>query len=117
MTADLELEARPITGPRPIEIRTITTVEEAAQCHAVFFSRADSRLEENWLLALRGKTVLTVGESDRAIEHGAVIRFVMEGKKIRFEACLPAMERAGLKISSDMLRYARTVHNETKTPR
>ncbi|MBK9991986.1 MAG: YfiR family protein [Verrucomicrobia bacterium] len=110
--ADFEQEARAIAGPRPIEVRLVTTPEGATRCHAIYISKADSRAEENWLQALRANPILTVGETDRAIEYGAVIRFVTEGKKIRFEVSRPAMERAGLKISSDMLRYAKTVHNK-----
>jgi hypothetical protein len=116
LTADLEQEARAITGPRPVEIRVVATPDEAARCHAIFLSRADGRIEENWLQMLRGKSILTVGESDHTIEHGAVIRLVMEGKNIRFEVSRPAMEQAGLKISSDMLRYAKTVHNQALPP-
>ena len=117
LSADLEQESRPIAKPRSIEIRLVATPEEAASCHAIFFSRTDNRIEEAWLLALRNTPVLTVAESDHAIEHGAVIRFVMEGKKIRFEVSRPAMERAGLKISSDMLRYAKTVYNQPEASR
>jgi hypothetical protein len=117
LNTDLEQESRPIAKPRPIEIRQVTTPEEAARCHAVFFSRADNRIEEAWLLALRNSPVLTVGESDRTIERGAVIRLVTEGKSIRFEVSRPAMESTGLKISSDMLRYAKTVHNKPEAPR
>lgn len=116
IATDLEQEARPITSPRRIEIRTVTTPEEAALCHAVFLSRADSRLEESWLLALKEKSVLTVGETDLAIKRGAIIRLATEGKKIRFDVSRPAMDRACLRISSDMLRYARTVHNTSEAP-
>ncbi len=111
IAADLKQEARPITRPRPIEIRTIATPEEATHCHAVFFSRTDSYQEESWLVALKGKPVLTVGESDQTIKRGAIIHFVAEGKKVLFEVSRPAMERSNLKISTEMLRYAKTVRN------
>jgi len=113
LTADLEQQARAIAGIRPIEIRAVANQEEAACCHAVFLSRN----EESWLSGLRDKAVLTVGDSDRAIERGAVIRFVLEGKNLRYEVSRPAMERAGLKISTDMLRFARKVYNQPTPPR
>lgn len=116
IATDLEQEARPITSPRRVEIRTVSTPEEAARCHVVFLSRVDSRIEENWLQALKEKSILTVGETDHAIKHGAIIRLATEGKKIRFDVSRPAMDRASLKISSDMLRYARTVHNTSEEP-
>ncbi len=116
LATDLEKEARPITRPRRIEIRTVTTPEEAALCHAVFLSRTDSHLEEKWLLTLQEKSILTVSETDLAIPHGAIIHLATEGKKIRFDVSRPAMDRANLKISSDMLRYARTVHTPSEKP-
>jgi len=116
LTTDLEQEARRITSPRRIEIRTVSTADEAAHCHAVFFGRTDARQEENWLPALQEKPILTVGETDRTIKHGAVIRLVTEGKKVLFEVSRPAMDRASLKISTDMLRYAKAVHNMPEEP-
>jgi hypothetical protein len=104
---DLDREADGIAGKRRVEVRRVTTPEEAGQCHAVFISKAESRNEDDWLRALRDKPILTVGESGQTIENGAVIRLLPRGKGGRlFEVSRSAMERAGLKISADMLRYA-----------
>jgi hypothetical protein len=57
--------------------------------------------------------VLTVAETADALAQGAVVGFVMEpkagGAKLRFDASLPAMLRAGLRISTPMLVSARRV--------
>ncbi len=116
LTSDLEQEARRITSPRRIEIHTLSTAEEAAHCHAVYFGRSDARQEEAWLLALQEKPILTIGETDRTIKHGAIICLVTAGKNVLFEVSRPAMERASLKISTDMLRYAKKVHNSPEEP-
>ncbi|MGH9515816.1 MAG: YfiR family protein [Terriglobales bacterium] len=41
--------------------------------------------------------------------NGGMIQFVAEGKKIRFEVNLTAAQRAGLTMSSDLLKVATAV--------
>jgi len=103
---------------RPVEIRLVGTVEEAAACHIVFISRQEARQQPAWLARLRDLPVLTVAETNEALGQGAVINFVTEpanrGAKLRFDASLPAMQRAGLHISSPMLVSARQVQRTSK---
>jgi hypothetical protein len=103
---------------RPVVIRLVGTVEEAAACHIVFISRQEARQQPAWLARLRDLPVLTVAETEDALAQGAVIAFVMEsgarGAKVRFDASLPAMQRAGLHISSPMLVSARQVQRGKK---
>jgi hypothetical protein len=110
---DIDREAKGITGARRVEVRRIATPDEAGQCHAVFISKAENeKNEEEWLQALKDKPILTVGESGQSIEHGAVIRLLPRGKSGRlFEVSRAAMERSGLKLSADMLRFADVVPN------
>jgi hypothetical protein len=106
---------------RPVEIRSVRTVEEAAQCHMVFISRQEARQQPAWLGRLRDLPVLTVTETEDGLAHGAVIMFSMEqknsGAKLRFDASLPAMQRARLLISTPMLVSARLVQREPQEGR
>ncbi len=103
---------------RPVEIHLISTVEEAAACHLVFISREEARQQADWLGRLRDLPVLTVAETADSLMQGAVVGFVMEpkagGAKLRFDASLPAMQRAGLRISTPMLVSARRVERGSK---
>jgi hypothetical protein len=103
---------------RPVEIRLVRTVDEAARCHIVFIGRQETRQQPVWLGRLRGLPVLTVAETEDALEQGAIIIFAMEpkpsGAKLRFDASLPAMQQAGLHISAPMLVSARVVRREPK---
>ena len=60
-----------------------------------------------FLRAARTAPVLTVGESADFIAQGGVINFVRDGGMIRFEIDQEAATRAGLRISSRLLRLAR----------
>lgn len=108
--AALEMTARAQQGGRPLQVRPVRTAEEAAQCHVVFISKAESRNEAAWLEALKDKPVLTIGESGQTLTRGGVLEFVIENKRVRYEASWPAMARAGLKIGAPMLASARKVH-------
>ena len=50
--------------------------------------------------------MLTIGETDRFIENGGMLNFVLDGAKIRFQANDAAVKRAGLKVSSKLLSLA-----------
>jgi hypothetical protein len=57
--------------------------------------------------ALKGKSILLVGEASDFIRAGGMIRFVIEGGTVRFEVNQNSAERSGLKISSKLLRVAK----------
>jgi len=58
--------------------------------------------------------MLTVGEGDDFPAAGGVIGLVIEDNKVRFDVNLEAAERAGLKISSKLLKLARNVRERRK---
>jgi hypothetical protein len=53
--------------------------------------------------------VLTIGDVDQFAELGGMINLTTEDKRIRFEVNVQAIERAGLKAGSQLLRLARIV--------
>ena len=106
----LEEEAKGVVGTRPVQVRRISTVEEAVRCQVVFIGEAESRNEREWFGALRGTPILTVGESDWTFEHGAVMRFVIKkNKTVRFEANLNLAKANQLGLSERMLAVASKV--------
>lgn len=106
----IDLEARGVTIPHPVQVRRITRIEEATNCHVVFISGSESRTEAVWLEALKGKAILTVGDSDLSIEHGAVMRFVLRNRNVQFEASLAAAEENRLTLNERMLAVAARVY-------
>ncbi len=62
------------------------------------------------LKALRGQPVLTVGESSGFAERGGVVGFrLSDDGRVAFDVNLEQAGRAGLKVSSQLLRVARVV--------
>ena len=67
--------------------------------------------------ALRGSSVLTVGETAGFLESGGMINFLMEGNKVRFEINLASARQAKLQVRSQLLRLAQRVISEEPSDR
>lgn len=114
-----ETMAGQVSQQRPLSVRRVTDADAAEDCHVVFIGAPDDEPPVNeqtsqWLDRLAGHPVLTITETAAALELGAMLCFVTEGEdgqaRIRFEASLRPMHRAGLTASSKMLVAARKVH-------
>ncbi len=91
---------------RPLVIKQFASLGESTNCHILFISTSEKKRLPEIFEAVRGTSVLTVGETDRFIETGGMVNLVHEGSKIRFQINEPVAKSAGLKISSKMLSLA-----------
>ena len=91
---------------RPLLIKQFASLGESTNCHILFISASEKKRLPEIFEAVRGTSVLTVGETDRFIETGGMVNLVHEGSKIRFQINEPVAKSAGLKISSKMLSLA-----------
>jgi hypothetical protein len=81
-------------------------VEEIKTCHVLFIGRSETERLEKIFAHLKGRNILTVGDSGVFAETGGMVQFISENKKIRFRINLAAAKAAGLTISSKILRVA-----------
>lgn len=96
-------------GDRGMEVRHLRQSQEIASCHVLFIGKAEVNETTALLGRLQHSPVLTVGETDGFLSAGGIIRFCLEGNKVRFEINRQAAESAGLKISSRLLLLAKNV--------
>jgi hypothetical protein len=97
-----------VVGGRRVVVRRMKEVPAAKQCQVVFVSPMIKDVPQ--LLSNVGPGVLTVGEEpDSFLRNGGVISFVIENRHVRFDINQSAAENAGLKLSSRLLRVARSV--------
>ncbi|HEX4645009.1 MAG TPA: YfiR family protein, partial [Verrucomicrobiae bacterium] len=82
------------------------SVVEATNCQVLFISASERKRFPEILDALRGKCILTVSESDRFIQAGGMINFIIVDRKVRFQINNQPARKAGLTISSDLLNLA-----------
>ena len=95
-------------------VRLVSVVRpvEADRCHAAFIAARNSTSPEAWLARVRERPVLTIGEGEEFAQAGGIIALVFEGRTVRFEVNARAIQRAGLQLSSRVLRLAARVHDE-----
>ena len=95
---------------RPLAVRRYESIEQIDDdCHILFVDRSQEEQLDAVLDALKGRSVLTVGDFDGFARGGGIIRFVTVGNKIRLRVNLAAAQEAKLTISSKLLRPAQIV--------
>ena len=96
-------------GGHPVEARKIRRGDSLAELHVLFVGRTDSAALPGLLGSTKGRSLLTVTESDEALAYGSTINFVVVDNKVRFDVALGPAEQRNLKISSRLLAVARKV--------
>ena len=97
---------------RSFEIKRFKQIGELRACHVLFVSGSEAKRLPEILAAVPKKGVLTVSDIDRFAEQGGVINFYMENNKVRFKMNLSAAGRAGVKISSQLLRLGTIIREK-----
>jgi len=99
---------------RPVVIQYYQRVEDATSSHILFISASEAPRVASILAALGEASVLTVSDMEDFVERGGMIALRLVGRKVHFDINADATKRAGLKLSSQLLRLAKVVHG---TPR
>jgi len=94
---------------RRLIVKRMDGLKEARECHILFISSSEQGRLPLVLKALEGATVLTVGDIEQFASRGGQIGFRMEDKRVRFDINVSAVERARLKISSQLMKLGRIV--------
>ena len=84
-------------------------VRELIGCHLLFICPSEQKYVKDIIDIVGQRGVLTVGDSEKFIESGCIINFLLEDNKIRFDINLDAADKAGLEMRSQLLRLARKV--------
>jgi len=100
-------------GGRTLAVRRFEHVEDVADCQILFISASMIDKLPRVLAGLRGKPILTVGETEGFARSGGMIRFVTERSRIRLRINVEPAVASGLTISSKLLRLAEIVPTET----
>jgi hypothetical protein len=97
---------RQISG-HPISVRRVTG--DMTGLHVLFVGRNSGDRLGAILRAAQVPPLLVVTESERGLELGAAINFLMNDDRVAFEVAPDAAEKNGLRISSRMLAVAKRV--------
>ena len=105
---DATLAGETIDGMSVVPKR-VSRPQEAVRCRILFISLGEESSLKETMAVLDKASVLTVSDISQFTRRGGMIQFSLEGNRIRFEVNLTAAERAGLTLSSQLLKLALTV--------
>lgn len=91
---------------RPITLKKLSRIEQVRNVHVLYISPSEKERMPLITASLEGKGILTVADADLP---GAMVNFVVDNNRVRFDINLEQAERAGLKVSSKLLSVARAV--------
>jgi YfiR/HmsC-like len=94
-------------GGHKVTIKRSRRPEDLKSSQLVFVSKSERSRAGEILAGVQGASVLSVGEFEDFTRQGGVINFMMEGDKVRFEINTGAAQRAGLELSSKLLRLGK----------
>lgn len=94
---------------RRVVVRRYDDPEDARQADILFISASEKRALLYILKTLRGRSVLTVGDSKGFGQSGVMINMLLLRKRVGFEINLAAAHREGLQVSSHLLKLAQEV--------
>lgn len=104
----LESIAGPEVGGRRVTVDQ-TGIDGIEACHVIFISRSSQMELRLALDRLDGRPVLTIGDMDDFAAEGGAVNLVTRRGKVRLEVNPDAVKRAGLTLSSAVLRLATIV--------
>ncbi len=105
---DDELGAKTIFG-RIIHIERMRRVTASSPCQVLYIGASEGPRVTDDLAALEGSRTLTVSDVSGFTDGGGMISFILVGNKVHFIINQAAANKAGLKISSQLLNLATKV--------
>jgi uncharacterized protein DUF4154 len=100
---------------KKLAVKRFASIQDAAHSHILFLSTSEEGRLSHMMTALEKTNILTVSDMEQFAEHGGMVAFTVEDQKVRFNINVGAVERAGLKMGSQLLKLARIVSDKPRT--
>jgi len=104
-----EIVQNEVVKDRKLVVQRFRQLDEIKVCHVLFISQSEAGHLDQILASLKGRHVLTVGDSEDFARQGGIVRFVNEKNKIRLRINIESAKAANVTISSKLLRASELV--------
>lgn len=101
-----ELARQKTAGGRKIKVELLRSADEIGPCRILFIAATEKERLREILKKIEGRNILTVGDSAGLALRGVAVNFLIVEGRVRFEINRGAAARAGLEISSELLKLA-----------
>ena len=103
-------KGKTVNGRRLVVLR-FSNVQDFAYCHILFIGASEQIGISKFLPGIRNTGILTVSEAEGFARRGGVARIGFRDNRLEIEINQSAAERAGLKISSKLLKVAHVIRD------
>ena len=100
---------------KKLAVKRFVRIQDAANSHILFLSSSEESRLPQIMKGLEQANVLTVSDMEEFAERVGMVAFTVEGQKVRFNINVEAVERAGLKMGSQLLKLAKIVGDKSRT--
>jgi hypothetical protein len=97
---------------RKLAVKRFNRMGDLDRCHVLYVGRSEKEQIAAVLKATTNLNVLTVADMKGFAQAGGVVNFITQENRISFEINVGTAERAGLKVSSKLLKLARIVGSD-----
>jgi len=100
---------------RGFVIKRFASFDEIKSCHVLFISSSEQGNVAEILKKLDGLGILAVSDFASLPDDGVMINFIVKSNRVKFEINLNAAQKAGIKISSKLLKLAVSVKGNAQS--
>jgi len=101
---------------RKLAVQRYRNMDEIKSCHILFISQSEGERLDEIFSALKGRHILTVGDTEGFAQRGGMVRFITEKNKIKLRINMDSVKAMSLTISSKLLRAAELVGSNASKP-
>jgi hypothetical protein len=94
-------------------VRRIAGESPLGRCHVLFVGSLEPARLEQILSRASAQPTLTIGDAEGFARRGGMINFTRRGSRLGFEINRGPVRRAGLNLSSQLLKLAELVPDES----
>ena len=91
---------------KPVEIRQVTGIDDIAGLHILYIGKSQSASIDKIVQQFGDKGILIITEEKSSGAKGSGINLLRKGENLRFEINEPALKKAGLKVSNQLIGLA-----------
>jgi len=98
-----------LVGDRPVVVEKVTREEDGKNHEVLYVSGNNAAAARRFVSPATGRPVLTITEVDRFLSVGSLVNFFIAEDSVRFAVNADELDKAAIKVSSQMLQFAAIV--------
>jgi hypothetical protein len=109
-----DLLAGDTVAGKPLAVVRVASEHDVEACQILYVPASGAQRAASMMRRAASLPILTVGDSPRFLDEGGIVALRMIDGRVRFEIDAAAAERAGLRVSSQLLQLAVAVRGAAR---